>query len=253
MISVVKGGSGVGNWNLLFRRIRYDGEIQQLEDLQQRLHAVTLDHSKRDLLKWRWASDGCFSVKSVYNKWEQSGNARNLVLETIWKNLSPPKVEIFAWMALQDRVPTRSVLQSRNLILDGNSALCPLCSMHLETPQHLFLHCKFSWNVWSLILDWWHVRWVCPQSLEALFTWWFDNRFRNLENHLWETTFFAIIWSLWLARNDYVFNNASTGVGQVGEVIKTRVAMWIKVKFDIKVYTVEDFKGFLDGVRKVKL
>lgn len=65
--------------------------------------------------------------------------------------------------------------------------------------------------------------------------------------------FFATLWSLWLVRNDYVFNNASTQVWEVGDLVKTRVAMWIKVKFDIKVYTVEDFKVFLDGIRKVKL
>lgn len=42
-------------------------------------------------------------------------------------------------------------------------------------------------------------------------------------------------------------------MGEVGELIKTIEAMWMKMKFDIKVYTVEDFKGFLDGIRKVKL
>ncbi|KAI8558471.1 hypothetical protein RHMOL_Rhmol04G0096400 [Rhododendron molle] len=53
------------------------------------------------------------------------------------------------------------------------------------------------------------------------------------------------MWSLWLARNDYVSNNASSGAGVVGERIKARVAMWIKAKFNIKVYTVEVFKVFL--------
>ncbi|KAI8570703.1 hypothetical protein RHMOL_Rhmol01G0057000 [Rhododendron molle] len=59
--------------------------------------------------------------------------------------------------------------------------------------------------------------------------------------------------SLWLVRNDYAFNNASTQAWEVGDLIKTRVAMWMKTKFDIKVYSVEDFKMFLDGIRKVKL
>ncbi|XP_058185614.1 uncharacterized protein LOC131302837 [Rhododendron vialii] len=37
-------------------------------------------------------------------------------------------------------------------------------------------------------------------------------------------------------------DNATSGAGVVGEQIKARVAMWIKAKFNIKVYTVEDFK-----------
>lgn len=123
----------------------------------------------------------------------------------------------------------------------------------METPQHLFLHCKFSWDLWSLLLDWWHVRWVCPPSLEDLALWWFDSRLKNLEKHLWEATFYATLWSLWLVRNDYVFNNATTSIREVGELVKTRVAMWMKSKFEIKLYTVEEFKGFLDGIRKLRI
>ncbi|KAI8531861.1 hypothetical protein RHMOL_Rhmol11G0168700 [Rhododendron molle] len=61
------------------------------------------------------------------------------------------------------------------------------------------------------------------------------------------------MWSLWLVRNDYIFNNSSKQVWEVGDLVKTRVAIWMKAKFDIKVYTVEDFKLFLDGIRKLKL
>ncbi|KAI8523442.1 hypothetical protein RHMOL_Rhmol13G0073800 [Rhododendron molle] len=124
--------------------------------------------------------------------------------------------------------------------------------MQLETPSHLLLFCQFSWSVWSLILDWWHVVWVCPSSLAELALWWFDNRFGTSEEKLWEGYFYATLWSLWLVRNDYVFNNATTSIEEVGELVKTRVAMWMKSKFEIKFYSVEDFRLFLDGVRKLK-
>ncbi|KAI8553934.1 hypothetical protein RHMOL_Rhmol05G0055300 [Rhododendron molle] len=58
--------------------------------------------------------------------------------------------------------------------------------------------------------------WVCPPSLADLANWWFDNRFRRLERHIWEVTFFAALWSLWLARNDLVFNNVSRSITEVG-------------------------------------
>ncbi|KAI8548175.1 hypothetical protein RHMOL_Rhmol07G0252200 [Rhododendron molle] len=116
-----------------------------------------------------------------------------------------------------------------------------------------FLHCQFSWDVWSLLIDWWHVCWVCPGSLIDLFSWWKGRGFKNLEKYLWETTFHATIWSVWLARNEIVFNNASWRVEDLGQLIKTRVAMWVKVKFDIKVHSVEYFKGYLDGMKKEKV
>ncbi|XP_058192206.1 uncharacterized protein LOC131309615 [Rhododendron vialii] len=161
---------------------------------------------------------------------------------SLWKNICPPKVEIFAWMAVQSKVATRSVLVGRNMILEGQSSSCPLCSLLMETPQHLFLHCQFSWVVWSQILEWWHVQWVCPDSLDAHLRWWMDSKFRNLEKSLWETSFFATLWSLWLVRNEHVFNNTMVTAEVVVDKVKTRVAMWVKAKFDIKMYTMEEFK-----------
>ncbi|XP_058185636.1 uncharacterized protein LOC131302861 [Rhododendron vialii] len=133
--------------------------------------------SSCDSLNWRWSSDNHFSVKSVYNQWESSGQTGSPGLEVLWKNICPPKVEIFAWMAVQSKVATRSVLVGRNMILEGQSSSCPLCSLLMETPQHLFLHCQLSWAVWSQILEWWHVQWVCPDSLDAHLRWWMDSKF----------------------------------------------------------------------------
>ncbi|XP_058203090.1 uncharacterized protein LOC131317570 [Rhododendron vialii] len=232
VISVVKEGAGEGSWNLHFGRRLYDWEELQKVELQQRLQNVALDYSKKDTLQWIWSSNKCFSVKS---------------------NLSPPKVEIFSWLAVQGRVATRSLLMSKNVIQEGPLSKCPFCVTFEETPEHLFLHYQFSWNTWSLILRWWQMLWVCPPSLVDLTNWWFDNRFKSLERHIWEVTFFATLWSLWLARNDLVFNNVLRSACEVGDQIKTRVAMWMKAKFVIKVYSVEDFKCFLGGIRKLKL
>ncbi|XP_058217028.1 uncharacterized protein LOC131327925 [Rhododendron vialii] len=253
VISVVKEGAGDGCWNLSFGRQLYDWEDLQKVELQQRLQSVALDSSKKDALQWIWSTDKSFSVKSVYDNWEQLVQVKNEVLGSLWKNLSPLKVEIFSWMAIQGRVATRSLLVSTNMLEEGPLSKCPFCITFEETPKHLFLHCKFSWNTWSLIVVWWQMLWVCPPSLADLAKWWFDNRFRSLERHIWEVTFFATLWSLWLARNDLVFNNVSRSASEVGDQIKTRVAMWMKAKFEIKVYSVEDFKCFLGGIRKLKL
>ncbi|KAI8543503.1 hypothetical protein RHMOL_Rhmol08G0223300 [Rhododendron molle] len=252
MVSTVKGDAGDEHWNLSFRKTLRVRENQLLDDLLQRLQSVILDQSKEDVLQWKWSTDKQFTVKSIYNQWEQVDQNRNQVLGSLWKNLCPPKVEIFSWLAVQEKVATRSALSRRNMIQEDQQLSCPLCSMQLETPSHLLLFCQFSWSVWSLILDWWHVVWVCPSSLAELALWWFDNRFGTSEEKLWKASFYATLWSLWLVRNDYVFNNATTSIEEVGELVKTRVAMWMKSKFEIKFYSVEDFRLFLDGVRKLK-
>lgn len=62
-------------------------------------------------------------------------------------------------------------------------------------------------------------------SLVDLANWWFGNSFRNLERYIWEVTFFATLWSLWLARNDLIFNNVIRSASEVGDLVKTRVAL----------------------------
>ncbi|KAI8531863.1 hypothetical protein RHMOL_Rhmol11G0168900 [Rhododendron molle] len=253
VLSDICGGRGSADWNLQFRGTLRVRENQQYEELKQRLIGVTLEPSKQDSLQWIWTADKVFSVKSVYRQWESFAQSQNTLLGSVWRNLSPPKVEIFSWLAVQDKVATRSVLLQRNVISESQLAMCPLCALIVETPQHLLLHCRFAWAVWSGIVDWWNLQWACPSSVVELAPWWFGNRFRNLEKHIWEVCFLAILWSIWLTRNDYIFNGATTQASKVVDLVKTRVATWMKAKFDIKVYTVEDFKGYLNGIRKVKV
>ncbi|KAI8534362.1 hypothetical protein RHMOL_Rhmol10G0084400 [Rhododendron molle] len=207
---------------------------------------LTLINSNTVEMVERW--EKC--VKSAYGQWEQSVHSSNTLLGSLWKNLSPPKVEVFAWMAVKENAATRSVLLSRNLITGIQHVLCPLCSLYLETHKHLSIQCHFSWTVWSVILEWWNLKWACPSPVPDLASWWLANGYKNLEKHIWESCFYATLWSIWLVRNDYIFNNSTTQAWEVGELVKTRVAMWMKAKFDIKVYSVEDFKFFLDGIRK---
>lgn len=222
-----------------------------LRNLELRLQSYLMDPSKPDSLIWNWTGNKNFSVRSVYKQWEVQTQYRNPILSSLWKNICPPKVEVLTWKAVQERLATRSVLLNRNIAL--NDSLCPFCSLQLETPNHLILHCQFSWYIWTQILDWWHTKWVCPPSIADLLCWWFDNSFRNLEKHIWEACFYATIWSIWMTRNGYIFKDATARSEEVVDIIKFRVAMWIKVKFNIRLYSVEDFKSFLDGIRSLKL
>ncbi|KAI8536209.1 hypothetical protein RHMOL_Rhmol10G0238200 [Rhododendron molle] len=84
-------------------------EKQEMDNLKQRLQRVSLNPSKPDVLQWRWTGDGIFSVKSAYGQWELLTHSSNALIGSLWKNLGPPKVEIFAWMAVKERTATRMV------------------------------------------------------------------------------------------------------------------------------------------------
>lgn len=50
-----------------------------------------------------------------------------------------------------------------------------------------------------------------------------------------------------------VFNNKAWDKDEMVDLVKTRMALWIKGKYNVNDYFVEDFKRNLDGIRKVKI
>lgn len=54
-------------------------------------------------------------------------------------------------------------------------------------------------------------------------------------------SFFAILWSIWLARNDIIFNAGCFDQCKLMGLIKWRLAMWCKVKWLDIVDSLEDF------------
>ena len=76
----------------------------------------------------------------------------------------------------------------------------------------------------------------------GLFQFWDSLRFKNLEKLCWIAIFYAVTWTIWTARNDVVFNNKVWEVEEIIELSKTRMASWIKGKFNVKDYSIEDFK-----------
>lgn len=131
--------------------------------------------------------------------------------------------------------------------------MCPFCVQHEESAGHLLLLCKFAWSIWTHMLRWWEMSWVCPPTLYELICWWFCNNFKNVEKGCWEICFYAILWSTWLERNHIIFKQKTVDLDKIVEEIKTKVAIWTKAKFDLKNYSVEDIKRCLQGIRKQKV
>lgn len=76
------------------------------------------------------------------------------------------------------------------------------------------------------------------------------NVYHDEEKCCWEACFFACSWSIWLSRNALVCKGSPLTVNE--ESIKTNIAFWVQSHFDLKVYTIEDFKRCLHGIRSLK-
>nr|GEW78424.1 RNA-directed DNA polymerase, eukaryota [Tanacetum cinerariifolium] len=115
LVAVKLGASSVAD---SFRRGVRDGtERQQWSDLSSLLAWVSLSSSKD-----RWicglTGDGKFKVKAVRNSPDDLFLPSQAVA-TRWVKFIPIKVNVFAWRARRDRLPTRLNLSRRDLLVVG--------------------------------------------------------------------------------------------------------------------------------------
>lgn len=95
-----------------------------------------------------------FSLKSSFGKWENQSFLEDQSLHSVWKNVSPPNVEVSVWMALQESIVFESILVRRG-ILSNKQDICSLCNSEIETPNHVLPLCLITWEIWSEVMQWW--------------------------------------------------------------------------------------------------
>nr|GEX60280.1 RNA-directed DNA polymerase, eukaryota [Tanacetum cinerariifolium] len=200
--STVASKLGSSLVDAFFRRSVRDGvERQQWDDLNSVLGSVTLSASKD-----RWIcdlnGDGVFRVKEVRTILDDiflpSANDA-----TRWVKYIPIKINVFAWRAQLDRLPTRSNLVRRGVVLD--SSLCPLCGLVLEDIHHVLFRCDTAKLVFRRICHWWDLDWHDLLSFSDWNAWfsaiWIPSRIKLIL----EGVFYVALWHLWVYRNKSIF------------------------------------------------
>ncbi|GMP68486.1 hypothetical protein CsSME_00028098 [Camellia sinensis var. sinensis] len=169
----------------------------------------------------------------------------------MWKSAAPPKIKAFGWLVWWNRIASSDLLARRLIIPAINH--CAFCGIDNESALHLLLHCNFAWKVWAEINCWWGSQWVSPSSLQDLLLWWYGQKYKNLDKLIWEVIPLAVVWSLWVARNNMVFNSIVPVWGNIVDSIKIKVATWVKFSSHLPNYTIHDFMYCLVGLKGHKL
>jgi hypothetical protein len=120
----------------------------------------------------------------------------------------PLKNKVLAWYLRRGVIPTKNNLIKRNW---HGSKTCVFCT-HDETIKHLFFQFNFARSIWSVIQS--ALGLYPPTSIANVFGNWvhdIDNKYIILLR----VGEIALIWSLWLCRNDKVFDNKNTSLLQV--------------------------------------
>ncbi|GJT95771.1 RNA-directed DNA polymerase, eukaryota [Tanacetum coccineum] len=160
-----------------FRRpVRGGEEAQQLDQLSVILDSVSLSNMDD---RWYWDLNGEeFSVK----------------------------VNVFVWKLSLDRLPTRSNLLSRNILV--SDVACPLCDHELEDSSHLFFGCPIAKDVQKLVCRWWNLDVQPYESYDGWLSWFKSIRFGSKTKDVLEGVFYVSWWSIWYFRNQLLFSDS---------------------------------------------
>nr|GEY49188.1 RNA-directed DNA polymerase, eukaryota [Tanacetum cinerariifolium] len=186
---------------MLDRSVRDGVERQQWDDLNSVSSSVTLSASKD-----RWIcdlnSDVVFRVKEVrtilYDIVLPSADDATRSVKYI-----PIKINVFAWRARLDRLPTRSNLVHRGVVLD--SSLCPLCGLVPEDIHHVLFRCDTAKLLFRRICRWWDLDWHDLLSFSDWNAWFSVIRLPSRIKLILKGVFYVAWWHLWVYRNQSIF------------------------------------------------
>ncbi|WVZ49766.1 hypothetical protein U9M48_001095 [Paspalum notatum var. saurae] len=164
--------------NISFRRALVGDKLIKWNDLVARVAFVQLD-GHHDKAIWSLTKYGYFTVKSLYNFLvNQSALPLN---KNLWKLKLPLKIKIFVWFLMKDVILTKDNLKKRNW--NGDDGCC-------------FLTRRRQSNIYFS---------TPPSNVTNLVGTWFEQVDPNMRPLLCVGAS-AIIWSIWLCRNDCVFD-----------------------------------------------
>lgn len=184
--------------NLTFRRCFGSVEIEEWQQLLNRIRDVQLQEGP-DAVTWGLQKNGNFTTASLYRELTFPGMTNKEVM-SLWKAKIPMKIKFFLWSIYSDRLPSAEQLVKRNWPGDE---FCKMCGQ-IETSQHIFFECFLAHYCWWTYRD--ALGWtLTPMNFQQFLTF---SRGRGENPNLKMIFLLACIcWSIWLIRNDYVFNN----------------------------------------------
>ncbi|XP_058769485.1 uncharacterized protein LOC131643311 [Vicia villosa] len=205
-----------------------------LAELREWLEGSSLNRDEADIHEWRLTEDGIFSVKSCYvllfkglmrAPTCQGDTAR--AVESLWKVEAPAKLKFFGWRVLINRIASKDNLIKRNINVVSQDPSCIFCHFALENIDHLFASFPFADSLWKKISVWLDVdEFVSVEELKHVFLY-SDKIMNRMKRKIVEVVWLEAIWSIWLVRNDSVFNQANPSFVECLSAIIFRPWIWL--------------------------
>ena len=118
-----------------------------------------------------------------------------------------PKVNIFFWILLQNKILTLDNLKKRGFFIVNH---CVLCKNDEESVDHIMLHCPFSSMVWDKIWYFMSLDWVPHVTIQLFFLSWKAPSKNHLIIKLWDLILPFFCWGVWKECNDRIFKGVES-------------------------------------------
>ncbi|CAN1162877.1 Putative ribonuclease H protein At1g65750, partial [Linum perenne] len=163
-----------------------------------------------------WGSDlrGKFTLKTAYEILAcEDHHTEQDIWRIVWRWAGPSRVRHFLWLVVHDRILTNAERRRRHMT---DSDDCQICRGRTEDTLHVIRDCKLAREVWSSFIPPELASQFFSDSLQV----WLQ---KGLLHEAFGLSFGIIIWILWKARNEAIFENKLATCDQ----LRLRVLHWI--------------------------
>nr|KYP38808.1 Putative ribonuclease H protein At1g65750 family [Cajanus cajan] len=135
-----------GNWNLdAIRELLLDQYWQEVLG-----SAPPSMENDDDRLVWGGSNDGCFTIKSAYEKLRHPSSLQTKALfSMIWKWPGPEHICCLLWRTAHNSLPTNAWRYSRFMT---SEAICVCCHEERETSLHALRDCAWAKATWQAMM-----------------------------------------------------------------------------------------------------
>ncbi|KAL4561230.1 hypothetical protein LXL04_033393 [Taraxacum kok-saghyz] len=213
------GGSRTYIWKWRKDNLSAEEEIERA-CCELILEDASIAESK-DKWEWKLEPQGEFSVKSIRRLWE-GANLPELQYKHWWNNWVPLKVNFLGWRAVLNRLPSKTELLKRQVILSSYT-----CGRRKLAHTYSYI-AHGQKEVWRGVERWCGIEMDNISSVEQLLTGTNQQHQTAKNKKIANAVFLVVLWSIWKARNDQNFNGKLVPPWRLIEEIKSQAYLWIK-------------------------
>jgi hypothetical protein len=152
----------------------------------------------------------------------------------------PLKIKVFVWQVYNNRIPSAEQLIKRNWPGDTG---CKVCGQR-ESTDHIMFQCFLAQFLWFVCRD--AFNWpLIPTSVADIQECVIGEAPKKLKNFLMLLCG-SLTWSVWLIRNDFVFNNVVIPSPETGLFRISFMQKWVVLSAR------EERRRVEEGTRKLK-